>query len=158
MKRLLAILLTLTTLGCLGLSGCKKRQAIGKFYTLQEAYELGFLSENDLKSIAYYNNGGRANNENKIEEDFVPDPLNPKTIPADIQKNIKSDYIYYNESLDNKTKESEVKIKYYYGKYNNCYIVILQGPFSYTADDRYFSVCGYTFYYTQSEYKVWRKK
>ncbi len=33
MKRLLAILLTLTTLGCLGLGGCKKRQAIGKFYS-----------------------------------------------------------------------------------------------------------------------------
>ena len=59
MKKLLAILLTLTTLGCLGLSSCKKRQAIGKFYTLQEAFDQGFLTENDLKSIAYYNNGGR---------------------------------------------------------------------------------------------------
>ena len=78
MKKLLAILLTLTTLGCLGLSGCKKRQAIGKFYTLQEAFDQGFLTENDLKSIAYYNNGGRENNEDKIEEDFVPQPLNPK--------------------------------------------------------------------------------
>ena len=158
MKRLLAILLTLTTLGCLGLSGCKKRQAIGKFYTLQEAFDQGFLTENDLKSIAYYNNGGRKNNEDKIEEDFVPQPLNPKTIPADIQKSIKSDYIYYNEKLDNKTKDSEVKIKYYYGKYNDSYIVILKGPFGYTADDKYFSVDGYKFYYTQSEYKVWRKK
>ena len=53
MKRLLAILLTLTTLGCLGLSGCKKRQAIGKFYTLQEACEQGFLTEEDVKAIAF---------------------------------------------------------------------------------------------------------
>ena len=135
-----------------------RKQPMGKLYTLQEAFNQGFITENDLKSIAYYNNGGRENNEDKIEEDFVPQPLNPKTIPADIQKSIKSDYIYYNEKLDNKTKDSEVKIKYYYGKYNDSYIVILKGPFGYTADDKYFSVDGYTFYYTQSEYKVWRKK
>ncbi len=158
MKRLLAILLTLTTLGCLGLSGCKKRQAIGKFYTLQEAFDQGFLTENDLKSIAYYNNGGRENNEDKIEEDFVPQPLNPKTIPADIQKSIKSDYIYYNEKLDNKTKDSEVTIKHYYGKYNDSYVVTLNGPFLYTADERTFAVNGYNFYYTQEEFKVWRNK
>ena len=157
MKRLLAILLTLTTLGCLGLSGCKKRQAIGKFYTLQEAYEQGFLSENDLKNIAYYNNGGRANNEDKIEEDFIPEPLNPKSIPADIQKNIKSDYIYYNEKLDNKTKDSEVKIDDYYGEYNNCYVVILHGPFGYLTVVNEFSVNGYNYSYTQSEFMVWRK-
>ena len=158
MKRLLAFLLTLITLGCLGLIGCKKRQAIGKFYTLQEAYEQGFLSENDLKSIAYYNNGGRENNEDKIGEDFVPQPLNPKTIPDDIQKNIKSDYIYYNEKLDNKTKDSEVKIDDYYGEYNNCYVAILHGPFAYFAVVNEFSVNGYNYSYTQSEFKVWRKK
>lgn len=158
MKRLLAILLTLTTLGCLGLSGYKKRQAIGKFYTLQEAFDQGFLTENDLKSIAYYNNGGRKNNEDKIEEDFVPQPLNPKTIPADIQKSIKSDYIYYNEKLDNKTKDSEVKIDDYYGEYNNCYVAILHGPFAYFAVVNEFSVNGYNYSYTQSEFMVWRKK
>ena len=158
MKRLLAILLTLTTLGCLGLSGCKKRQTIGKFYTLQEAFDQGFLTENDLKSIAYYNNGGRENNEDKIEENFVPQPLNPKTIPADIQKSIKSDYIYYNEKLDNKTKDSEVKIDDYYGEYNNCYVAILHGPFAYFAVVNEFSVNGYNYSYTQSEFMVWRKK
>lgn len=157
MKKLLAILLTLTTLGCLGLSGCKKRQTIGKFYTLQEAFDQGFLTENDLKSIAYYNNGGRKNNEDKIEEDFVPQPLNPKTIPADIQKSIKSDYIYYNEKLDNKTKDSEVKIDDYYGEYNNCYVAILHGPFAYFAVVNEFSVNGYNYSYTQSEFMVWRK-
>ena len=158
MKKLLAILLTLTTLGCLGLSGCKKRQAIGKFYTLQEAFDQGFLTENDLKNIAYYNNGGRENNEDKIEEDFLPQPLNPKTIPADIQKSIKSDYIYYNEKLDNKTKDSEVKIDDYYGEYNNCYVAILHGPFAYFAVVNEFSVNGYNYSYTQSEFMVWRKK
>ena len=158
MKKLLAILLTLTTLACLGLGGCKKRQAIGKFYTLQESFDQGFLTENDLKSIAYYNNGGRENNEDKIEEDFVPQPLNPKTIPADIQKSIKSDYIYYNEKLDNKTKDSEVKIDDYYGEYNNCYVAILHGPFAYFAVVNEFSVNGYNYSYTQSEFMVWRKK
>ncbi|CDE21696.1 unknown [Acidiphilium sp. CAG:727] len=99
----------------------------------------------------------RENNEDKIEEDFVPQPLNPKTIPADIQKSIKSDYIYYNEKLDNKTKDSEVKIKYYYGKYNDSYIVILKGPFGYFAVENEFSVNGYNYSYTQSEFMVWRK-
>ncbi len=167
MKRLLAILLTLTTLGYLGVSSCKntqtqdpstERQAIGRFYTLQEACDQGFITENDLKSIAYYNNGGRKNNEDKIAEDFAPQPLNPETIPADIQKNIKSDYIYYNEKLDNKTKDSKVTIKHYYGKYNDSYVVTLNGPFLYTADERTFAVNGYNFYYTQEEFMVWRKQ
>ena len=166
MKRLLAILLTLTTLGYLGVSSCKntqtqdpstERQAIGRFYTLQEACDQGFITENDLKSIAYYNNGGRKNNEDKIAEDFAPQPLNPETIPADIQKNIKSDYIYYNEKLDNKTKDSEVKIDDYYGEYNNCYVAILHGPFAYFAVVNEFSVNGYNYSYTQSEFMVWRK-
>ncbi len=158
MKRLLAILLTLTTLGCLGLSGCKKREAIGKFYTLQEAFDQGFLTENDLKSIAYYNNGGRKNNEDKIAEDFAPQPLNPETIPADIQKNIKSDCVYYSELLKNTEKDSNVRIDYYYGNYNGCYVIVLHAPLVYTTDIRNFSVKGYNFYYTQSEFKVWMEK
>lgn len=167
MKRLLAILLTLTTLGCLGVSSCKntqtqdpstERQAIGRFYTLQEAYDQGFITENDLKSIAYYNNGGRENNEDKIEEDFVSQPLNPKTIPADIQKNIKSDYIYYNDKLENTEKDSSVRINNYYGSYNDTYVLTLRGPFGYAAVIKDFSVSGYKFYYTQEEFMVWRKQ
>ena len=101
MKRLLAILLTLTTLGCLGLSSCKKRQAIGKFYTLQEACEQGFLTEEDVKAIAFYH-GGREANVDKFEEDYAPTPKNPAQIPASIQNDKKSDYIFYflKESID----------------------------------------------------------
>ena len=166
MKRLLAILLTLTTLGCLGVSSCKntqtqdpstERQAIGRFYTLQEACDQGFITENDLKSIAYYNNGGRKNNEEKIAEDFVPQPLNPETIATDIQKYVKADYVYYKENLDNKTKDSDVRIKHYYGNYNGSYVLTLCGPFDYPAVINEFSVNGYKFYYTQEEFMVWRK-
>ena len=158
MKRLLAILLTLTTFGCLGLSGCKKRQAIGKFYTLQEAFDQGFLTENDLKSIAYYNNGGRENNEDKIEGDFVPQPLIPEKISADLQKSIKSDYIYYGMDLNNTNNESKITIKRYYGKYNGCYVMTIKGPNEYIAAMIKIQVDGYNFSYTQSEFWVWRKK
>ena len=166
MKRLLAILLTLTTLGCLGVSSCKKRQtqdpsterqAIGRFYTLQEACDQGFITESDLKSIAYYNNGGRKNNEDKIAEDFAPQPLNPETIPTDIQKYVKSDYVYYNEKLENTEDISKVKINRYYGNYNGAYVLTLCGPFDYIAVINDFSVDGYNFYYTQEEFRVWRK-
>ena len=167
MKRLLAILLTLTTLGCLGVSSCKntqtqdpstERQAIGRFYTLQEACDQGFITENDLKSIAYYNNGGRKNNEEKIAEDFAPQALNPETIPADIQKSIKSDYIYYGMDLNNTNDESKITIKRYYGKYNGCYVMTIKGPNEYIAAMIKIQVDGYNFSYTQSEFVVWRKQ
>ena len=134
-----------------------RKRPMGKLYTLQEAFKQGFITENDLKSIAYYNNGGRKNNEDKIAEDFAPQPLNPETIPADIQKYVKSDYIYYNEKLENTEDISKVKINRYYGNYNGAYVLTLCGPFDYIAVINDFSVDGYNFYYTQEEFMVWRK-
>ena len=159
MKRLLAILLTLTTLGCLGLSGCKKRQAIGKFYTLQEACEQGFLTEEDVKAIAFYH-GGREANVDKFEEDYAPTPKNPAQIPAKIQNNIKSDYIFYFLKESKKAKESMIKIEKYYGYYNGCYVVVIDHSvpgYGHNEGIMTVEIMGYKFTYNWKGIEVWRK-
>ncbi len=159
MKRLLAILLTLTTLGCLGLSGCKKRQAIGKFYTLQEACEQGFLTEEDVKAIAFYH-GGREANADKFEEDYVPISKNPEQIPAKIQNDIKSDYIYYFLKESKNAKESMIKIEEYYGSYNGYYVAVIghnvPGTNHHTGIMTK-EIMGYKFTYDWKGIEVWRK-
>lgn len=159
MKRLLAILLTLTTLGCLGLRGCKKRQAIGKFYTLQEACEQGFLTEEDVKAIAFYH-GGREANADKFEEDYVPIPKNPEQIPAKIQNDIKSDYIYYFLKESKNAKESMIKIEEYYGSYNGYYVAVIghnvPGTNHHTGIMTK-EIMGYKFTYDWKGIEVWRK-
>ena len=159
MKRLLAILLTLTTLGCLGVSSCKKRQAIGKFYTLQEAFDQGFLTEEDVKAIAFYH-GGREANVDKFEEDYAPTPKNPAQIPASIQNDIKSDYIFYFLKESKKAKESMIKIEKYYGYYNGCYVVVIDHSvpgYGHHAGIMTVEIMGYKFTYDWKGIDVWRK-
>ncbi|MDE6075037.1 MAG: hypothetical protein K2G26_01215, partial [Clostridia bacterium] len=52
----------------------------GEFYTLQEAYDNGYLTLEDLLSIAYYHNGGITGNEELISLDFTPKQKNPECI------------------------------------------------------------------------------
>lgn len=159
MKRFLAILLTIITLGCLGLSGCKKRQAIGKFYTLQEACEQGLLAEEDVKAIAFYH-GGREANADKFEEDYVPTPKNPEQIPAKIQNDIKSDYIYYFLKESKNAKESMIKIEEYYGSYNGYYVAVISHNVPGTNHHTGImtkEIMGYNFTYDWKGIDVWKK-
>ena len=64
MKKILNILCTAiaAVLLCGGIAGCAP-QTYGTFYTLEEAYEAGILTHDELMSIAYYHNGGTRGNE-----------------------------------------------------------------------------------------------
>ena len=55
MKKILNILCTAiaAVLLCGGIAGCAP-QTYGTFYTLEEAYEAGILTHDELMSIAYY--------------------------------------------------------------------------------------------------------
>ena len=69
MKKLFSALLVCAMLLAMGLSlaACSP-QATGTFYSLEEAYEAGLLTQEGLLCISYYHNGGREGNEALMPE------------------------------------------------------------------------------------------
>ena len=87
-------------------------KCVGTFYTLQEAYDNGWLTQADLQSIANYNNNG------------IP---YPESLSDYIAKSIKKSWAK-KEKEDNPATditEEKVTICQYYGTYNDCVAVIV---------------------------------
>ena len=139
------VLLLLCTF--LGLSACVKEEADrGKFYSLQTAYDEGWLTVADLQNIASYVFPG---------DKPQPEPLNEQ-IAADIKKaEAKSLRI---QLPDKKPAPSpdDVTLRYY-GTYNDCVIVRLWDKFfSYPAVDEEMTVAGVKFEYSGPKPIVWK--
>lgn len=99
-----------------GFAGCRQEEPegiTGSFCTLQEAYDAGFLTHDDLMSIAYYHNEGREYNEEIIPEDFQPVPL----VPLDEETEAAIIRTYLEEY------SKEANIIGYMGTYGRCAIV-----------------------------------
>ena len=78
---------------------------LGKFYELEEAYELGLLDENDIKSIAYYyNTSVERLPVNSPEPPPEPEPLSPEMVTR---------VLYYPEFPGYRSS-----YLHYYGTYN----------------------------------------
>ena len=85
----------------------------GEFYSLQEAYDNGYLTKEDLENIAYYNN-------NKLL-------TYPETIDETVAALIKEDAANIRRNQDKlpilDAKAEDFEILKYYGTYNGCYVV-----------------------------------
>ena len=100
----------------------------GEVLYLAEAYDLGYISDEDLPSMAYYFNGGREENEDLIPEDFVPQPKNPRELNEAIESEIKLGYYrkkYHKPDYENDWIPSAFSIETYCGTYGNCIVVKL---------------------------------
>ena len=110
----------------------------GSFYTLQEAYDNGWLTQEDLMSIAYYNNGGRTDNEEIMSEDYQPAPKTPEVLSESVAKSIKKAWAkrYNGDNTNQATDITEemVNISEYYGTYKDCVAVIADRSDVYYAD------------------------
>lgn len=108
MKKLVSILISLVCIICIALSftGCVSK---GKFYSLEQAYDNGFLTIEDLQSIAEIYNG----------EAVCTQELDGKT-----EKAIKSSIvdILKNEG-ETKAQIEDTEIVKFYGKYSDCFVV-----------------------------------
>jgi len=95
-----------------------KTEKTGEFYSLQEAYDNGYLTMDDLKNIAYYYNG--VNN----YEDFTPYEIGE--LDEETALTLKQDYCMdYKEfaGADNvSTDNFSIEIDRYYGTYNDCVV------------------------------------
>ena len=67
------------------LAGCAP-EASGDFYSLQEAYEAGYLTKEEIMSIAYYHNGSRVYNEEIMSEEYTPIPKTPQELSEETSK------------------------------------------------------------------------
>ena len=128
MKRFFVILvcIILSGLTLFSLNGCtynenQEENIQSTICGLEEAHETGLISKDDLKSIAYYYNGENA------ETDFTPIPKNPQTLSENTISKIKR--AYYDKVSNGKSEATvdDVYIGGYYGTYNGCVIVEING-------------------------------
>ena len=121
--------------------GCGK-EPLWTFYTLQEAYDEGLLSVEDLKSIAYYHHNGRQPIFDEVngwiyvgvEEGFVPTPKQPEKLNKQSEnKMLKTWVTDYNSKHTESIKISNLFVERYYGTYNDCFAVIFDEKDSYTS-------------------------
>ena len=85
----------------------------GSFYNLEEIYETGKLSYNDLLNIAYYNNDGIFYNEDSYNNLNL---IKKNLLNLEIKNMIKSSYAKTIEEYNSLTI-------YYYGMYNDYYAI-----------------------------------
>lgn len=108
-------------------------QSSGTLYTLQEAYDNGWLSQEDLMCIAYYSNGGRELNEEIMSEDYAPAPKTPEELSSLTELKIKYAAVKACEDKYDKTnvKSENFIITHYYGTYGDCIAVSTRNIYSY---------------------------
>ena len=142
-------------------AACGGYRPQGQFYTLQEAYEQGYLTYDELMSIAYYHHAGNLNNEEVMPEDYVPQPKTPDVLDQKTEQQIKKDAAHkYNNDPDYEShyKAESFIIERYYGTYGDCVAVLIKGPFLYAQAFWSEKVAGITFKYgEENPMMIWRK-
>ena len=143
------------------LAGCGPK-TYGTFYTLQEAYDNGYLTREDLMSIAYYKNGGRRYNESIMPEDYAPIPKNPEELSESTSLRICSTAAadWNAEYPDDDATAEDFWIDHYYGTYGNCVAVMMRDNLSETTGVVWIGiVADVSFSYNSGkEIRVWRAK
>lgn len=116
-KLLVTILCTFAVFGCFAFTGCSES---GEILSLEQAYKSGYLTQEDLKSIAYHYHGGTTYNEEIMGENYKPIPKNPENLSEKTITRIKK--IQQAECKKNgvKCSQDEIKILGYYGCYGKC--------------------------------------
>ena len=138
----------------------EEEETTGSFYTLQEAYDNGWLTQDDIMSIAYYRHG-RTYNEEIMSEDYQPAPKTPEVLSEKTELKIKSTAAKeYSEEYDIKYAEADgFTITEYCGTYGNCIAVMMTDNYSGTTGVVWIdSIAGVNFYYGNGRrMKIWRE-
>ena len=146
----LTVLLCLMVSCTFGDNGNRGRNIlnVGTFFSLQEAYDDGMITVEDLQSIANHQNNGTA-----------PD----NTLSVEVVKAIKETAVF---SLRNNNPNpypeamvDDVTINRYYGTYNNCVVVMINDVYSeYSANLKDVDVAGVIIhYYNGNRIIIWKQ-
>lgn len=92
----------------------------GTFISLADAYENGYLNNDDLKAIAYYDSIKPINTPDapSPEEDFIT----PELLSWEAEQQLKADYSAYKDWTD---LADTAYVEGYYGTYNGCEAVVM---------------------------------
>lgn len=95
-------------------------KSAGTFYTLQEAYNNGWLTQADLMSIACYHNGGQRYNEEIMSDDYKPAPKTPEILSKNVDLAIRQTLVNdLNKEYDSDSFVlNNIVVCAYYGTYN----------------------------------------
>lgn len=133
----------------------------GAFYTLQEAYDMGWLMQADLKSIAYYHNGGRIYNEEIMSETYKPFPKTPEVLSNLTESKIKSAAAkeYREKYYIKNAVADDFTIAQYCGTYGDCVAVVLKSNYGVSSFETLIEIAGVNINYS-SDYaiQIWRVK
>ena len=167
MKRILSMLLVIISVISLSFAfgSCVDNQtaeqgAAGTFYTVTEAYEKGYLTREQVMSIAYYHNGGNSKNEDIMGEDYVPLPKAPGELSSETENAIKQVHLNFYYEDNDYAELSGVRIDRYYGTYNGCVVVMTSDDYSGTTGLEWIeevadiSIC----YNSGKRIEIWRNK
>lgn len=129
------VLLIASFVMCMGLLyGCddnddfrNKRKGdpeVGEFYTLKYAFDNGWLSIRDLRSIAFHKTGDAQ------KEGFVPTPKDPEELDPETELAIKTDYAKILKEHDEGSENiaDTITISSYYGIYDGLIAIIIDCP------------------------------
>ena len=104
----------------------------GEFYFLEDAYDNGWLTQEDIMSIAYYHNRGRWYNEDIMPENYAPQPKMPEVLSDKTQLKIKSVSAKALREFQNikNAEADDIIITEYYGTYGDCVAVRTRDNYS----------------------------
>ncbi len=127
----------------------------GAFYSLQTAYDNGWICRNDLRNIAYHRTGDAQ------KKGFVPTAKNPEVLSAETELAIKEAYIRdlrenYNDTVD--INLDGVSIDAYYGEYEGFIAIMISGYYGYMDVITEDNVGGVKFIYSNSNtMSLWKQ-
>lgn len=130
-------------------------QDVGAFYSLQKAFDSGWLTKDDLQSIAYY-----------LNDDSMP--IYPNDLSAKIEKaiketrasNLRAEVDAYGVSRFPDAKAEDVSLRGYYGNYNNLFaVMIVDGFTEYSQAEWSENIDGVTFHYADgNRIVIWKEE
>jgi hypothetical protein len=114
-------------------------ELLGTFYTLQDAYTQGIISDGDLQDV--YNN-------------YIT-PNKPK-LDKQVELKILNDSLVELRYRNTEASLEDVSIYGYYGNYNNVYVIRLDDTFTnYPTVDKELKIGNVTFEYSGPSFLVW---
>ncbi len=124
----------------------KKEETRGEIFTLQQAFDNGWITTGELQKIADLHN---ANSSLEISE------IGEKTIDK-----IRLTAVNDDKKSEPNAKKEDYKILAYYGQYNGCYVIILNHPYAEAPAviiDEWQTIGDVSFHYIDAnKIKIWK--
>ena len=115
-------------------------ESLGKMYTLKEAYDKKYISDENIKKI--YNNYTNSKKELKLDKQIELKILNDRLVTL--------------KEINNEALLEDISIYGYYGNYNNSYVIRLIDTFNeYPAVVKELEIADVMFQYSEPSFLVW---